>query len=348
VPSVGILTFHNAHNFGAVLQAWALVQTLERLGCSVKIINYQPAALEARHLRRGWKRYLPSLGRVRMRRFTSTELPLTERLLSVPEVMEHASRANYDYLVCGSDQVWLIDRFLGYDRAYFLDFDASVASKRISYAPSCGNLESFAHYAEPVRHALSQFHAISARDENTLNLVQSLGFTDVTHVVDPTLLADYEELTGKAEQGNYLAIVGPIDDSASTLAANTASRLGIEVVAVGTRSNVASRELPYASPAEWVGHIARARFVVTSLFHGTVLSIRFRRAFVSVGSASRGFKITDVLRRFSMPRRYLEPDGAGNYSLDSDLLEPDYQQSEPLIQAAVEHSREYLRRAING
>ena len=37
---VGILTFHDAHNYGAVLQAFALKKYIQKLGYEVKIINY--------------------------------------------------------------------------------------------------------------------------------------------------------------------------------------------------------------------------------------------------------------------------------------------------------------------
>ena len=38
---IGILTFHNAHNYGAVLQAYALKTKLNRMGYKAKILNYQ-------------------------------------------------------------------------------------------------------------------------------------------------------------------------------------------------------------------------------------------------------------------------------------------------------------------
>jgi len=37
---IGILTFHGADNYGAVLQAYALKETVKTLGNDVEIINY--------------------------------------------------------------------------------------------------------------------------------------------------------------------------------------------------------------------------------------------------------------------------------------------------------------------
>ena len=41
----GIITFHIANNYGAVLQSYALAKTLEKLDFNVKIIDYQPEYL---------------------------------------------------------------------------------------------------------------------------------------------------------------------------------------------------------------------------------------------------------------------------------------------------------------
>ena len=43
---IGILTFHRAHNYGAVLQAYALKTFLVGLGHDVKLIDYWPESHE--------------------------------------------------------------------------------------------------------------------------------------------------------------------------------------------------------------------------------------------------------------------------------------------------------------
>ena len=44
---IGIITFHWGTNYGAVLQAFALQQYLERCGYEVEIINYVPFKVKA-------------------------------------------------------------------------------------------------------------------------------------------------------------------------------------------------------------------------------------------------------------------------------------------------------------
>lgn len=50
---IGIITYHNAMNYGAVLQAYALQEWLKKNGCSVEILDYnnQMVALSYRQFR---------------------------------------------------------------------------------------------------------------------------------------------------------------------------------------------------------------------------------------------------------------------------------------------------------
>jgi hypothetical protein len=43
---IGIITFNSAHNYGAVLQAWALQEYLHGKGHHVEIINYRLPATD--------------------------------------------------------------------------------------------------------------------------------------------------------------------------------------------------------------------------------------------------------------------------------------------------------------
>ena len=46
MKKIGILTFHRAENFGAVLQAYALQQYVTNLGYDVEIIDYRCKSIE--------------------------------------------------------------------------------------------------------------------------------------------------------------------------------------------------------------------------------------------------------------------------------------------------------------
>lgn len=44
--NIGILTFHQAHNYGAVLQCYALKEVLSQMGHEVEVIDYRQHHLE--------------------------------------------------------------------------------------------------------------------------------------------------------------------------------------------------------------------------------------------------------------------------------------------------------------
>lgn len=50
---IGIMTFHWATNYGAVLQAYCLQEYLREQGHDVEIINYKPMQYDF-----SWKKYL--------------------------------------------------------------------------------------------------------------------------------------------------------------------------------------------------------------------------------------------------------------------------------------------------
>lgn len=43
---VGIITYHRAHNYGAVLQCYALQEVLKRMGHDTQIIDYRQPFIE--------------------------------------------------------------------------------------------------------------------------------------------------------------------------------------------------------------------------------------------------------------------------------------------------------------
>lgn len=349
MPSVGLITFHHVPNFGAFLQAWSLVQIMQRLGCSVQVIDYRPPGHKVKNRRRGLKAFVPSLGRLRMRRFMEANLPLTPILRSTQEVADYVNTRRFDCVVCGSDQIWMMDSFLGLDRTYYLDVGDATKTRRVSYAASCGSMHSYGEHGEEVKQLLSRFHGISVRDENTLRILCSLGITQVTHVVDPTLLADFQTfVTRPRVAGDYIAVAGDMDAMACRLVRNIADRLKVEVVAIGTRCSTADREKRFVNPGEWASYLANARFVVTSLFHGTALAIRFHKPFIALGTAGRAFKVVDLLKRFGLERRWLENNPEGGYLLRPDLLELDYSAVEKRLCHSVNTSLEYLRGALRG
>lgn len=348
MPFTGLITLHHVPNFGAFIQSWSMVQTLRRLGHEVEVIDYRPPGNYLKYRRRGFRRCIPSLGRWRGHRFMEAQLPLSRTVRTPAQVDGLVESGRYDQLVCGSDQVWLKDNYRGFDRTYFLGVGKGVAVRRVSYAPSCGNLKSYGSDEDLARRLIGGLDAISVRDENTMNLVRALGIEDAVRVVDPSLLADFDELIGNRPlKQDYIAVTGPMNMATDQLIARLATRSQLTVLSVGTHCAAANHEKRYVHAGEWVNCLAHARMVITSLFHGAAVSIALRKPFIAVDTAGRAFKLTDLLGRFGMPERFVSVNGETNQLADR-LIEMNYDPFEAAIRADVRTSMDYLKKALDG
>ena len=146
---IGILTFHCAHNYGAVLQTYATQVLLTQAGYEVDVIDYRPDFLIKPYLIFDSSRFVgrdlisslrhfvsetllfPSrLKRYRaFEKFISGRLHLSERMYTLPMDDE------YTAILIGSDQVWnpTFGRMSDIDFLTFADKE-----KRNSFSASFG------------------------------------------------------------------------------------------------------------------------------------------------------------------------------------------------------------------
>lgn len=223
--TVGILTFHAQLNYGGVLQAWALQESVRALGypCVVvdrrlsddndALVHYAPPGLRNRAklaFRRlaGLGDVAPAKRSLRTQAFLSSRLSLTPYHFVSWRSLPPSARLP-DVLLVGSDQVWHAGRF-GDPRAYLLRHAPPV--RAVAYAASFGfapssldgllsarDLRQWDGRALPLdpgetvgmlyRQGLARFDAISCREAEGVDICRRLGF-EATHVVDPSLLAD--------------------------------------------------------------------------------------------------------------------------------------------------------------
>ena len=204
---IGILTFHCAHNYGAVLQCYALQETLKGMGHNVEIIDYRPEYLIKPYDVINFKRISSPtiLGQLKkclletvvlpkrlkrhkaFSRFINHKLNLSER------VVEDKIPIKYDVYVMGSDQIWNPKITKGFDAVYFGDFTyAKENRKYIAYAASMAVIELDEPSKCYLSNALSNFNAISVRERQLVPLLQPLLKNKIDVVLDPTLLVNPE------------------------------------------------------------------------------------------------------------------------------------------------------------
>ena len=282
------LTFQKALNYGATLQAYALVRFLKDSNLEVQIIDYIPSYFFLQRYRpaKGIKKTLEKISKLkRFSKFSQTHLPLTPKKYRTVKSLTQIRDAHA--VICGSDQIWNPDLTGGKsDRAYFLDFTESP-TKKIAYAASAGSRR-LPDFINQVKDLLLQFDSLGVREDTlSIDLTTQLPSIESQVVVDPTLLIrDYREIF------DYSII--PKEEYIATYVVGSGAMLTrfeeyIKELKKKTKLpiyHLGSKPIPSADynfldigPSEWLTLIHSASFIATNSFHGTAFSINFEKDF---------------------------------------------------------------------
>ena len=261
----GILTFHSADSYGAVLQARALVEVLRSLGHDASVIDYAPAYLTKpyRLWRNDWwkhpvgtaKNLANSFAVARRRRGFQA---FREGMHLTPFPPE-----GLDAVVFGSDQVW--NRHLnGGELLWFAHDPVFDHTRNIAYAASTGSVPL------PEGVDFGRFHRLSVREPRLQAELAARGFAS-TLVLDPVLLAGKEVLDALADpcpvKGRYVVAYEVIDNPQVM---QIASSFGLPVVRIASNPRLSGRK-QYV-PGEFISLIRGAEHVVASSFHAVAVA----------------------------------------------------------------------------
>ena len=314
---IGILTFHCAHNYGAVLQAYALQEQLKAFGHEVEMIDYRPSYLTYGYgafplprlkglsplrkiLRTGrWGLRLPWRVLdvpVRVRRRAGFEKFISEKMNLSRERFAEGGRVpaeNYDAIVFGSDQIWSPAHTNGGDSVFLGDFPASAGTLKIAYAASAGAASATLGENPLFAGALKNFDAVSVREENLAASLRPKTRLEIETVVDPTLLVDREVWEKIAEppalDGKYVLVYQVAHNpAADAYARELAAQLGAKVVSVWAGYSLRRGMLRTETPEQFVGWFKNAACVVSTSFHGTAFSLIFGCPLYYVGNGNAG------------------------------------------------------------
>ncbi len=317
---IGIFTYHHITNNGAFLQALSLQSFLKEKGYDVELVHYQPAWVMIREyskiIRPLFKGQFTK-AKTALKKWNIFQKAIRENMI-VSENAAYTSKGSkklaqqYQTLICGSDEIWNTSGFLKYNPSYFLDFPADKNQKRLSYAASIGQANPTPEELSRAKNALSQYDAILVRDKYTHQWVKDLldNTINPVKVVDPTLLYNVETIL--PQEKDYVLITGMLSSSQVKIAISFAREKGLEVISAGySYSGYTDQAREIISPLEWAGYAQNAAYHFTSLFHGSIFSLKSNRPFAVLKNPSKGRKLEDLLETFSLEGHALYP----NFSL---------------------------------
>ncbi len=292
---VGILTFHRANNYGAVLQCYALQQALRTLGYDAMVVDYKQPFIERVYKRFSW-RYLLTLLFTRPQAIgiylmnceaRGAVQPLfhdfrTKHLKLTRECGKDNIPCNIDTYIVGSDQLWSHNCTNGIDPTYYGDFARHNNSSIVGYA-----ISSTARYIKKVpanrlRLFSQNFASLSFREQVVKELATPHCECPTRIDIDPTLLLNQEEwskiTSPRWESRRYVLLYqlrtkNGRGTKLKRKAEELAQRIDCEVIDISRGGY---------SVEDFVSLFKYAQYVVTSSFHGTAFSVIFNRPLYSV------------------------------------------------------------------
>lgn len=324
---VGILTMHRVHNCGSYLQAYALQQAIETMGCDCEIIdylypneqhgqnfNYYPITFRnsVHHIWHNifhgrWKLVQKQVHEMRWAMMLNKKLELSPKSYATADELV-SNPPQYDVYVLGSDQV-LNERFTRNDQTFLMSF-VPEGKKSVSYASSAPNVQFSEIYQEQMKALMSRYSAISTRERESAKVIGEMLNRDVDSHVDPVFLLSKEEweqkLRFKQKSGGYVLyyVLNYMGDIA-----REAIDMLMKDIAEGRRvhANIPLGEQRYERlkemfPCEFVKTIANAEYVVTDSFHATAIALLFNVPVMPiVANSAQDIRISDIDKRLGEP-----------------------------------------------
>ena len=299
---VGILTFHDAQNHGAVLQAYALKKYIKKLGFDVNIVNYHhkniPDGFPRKPNPERWDKF---------NLFIKELIDFEEKVYTDERELE---KLEFDFWICGSDQIWNTEITRGFNKGFFLDFNTK--GKKISYAVSMGIPKLPEKYETDFKRSLNKFDKISVREESLKEYAQKFTNKTIIKVLDPTLLLEpdeYDKLMLEKSYGEYVLIYAlEPDERLSAIAKQIADEKKARILELNDKrqQNFFCDQISDAGPQEFLTLVKNAKAIITNSFHGTVFSIIFKKEFYTISRLNRNLRMENILDIVGMRDRLID------------------------------------------
>lgn len=359
---VGILTFQNTTNYGAMFQAYAL-QTFVNQYCACEILNYTNSTLKDRYEINPFKAksikdfVKKSLHYKENKKnmlifdeFKRKKLNISDEEYNESNIAK--ADLKYDLFIAGSDQVWNF-KLTNYDRNYFLTF-ASNKAKRNSYAASLGVSKLNESDEQFLKELITQQNNISVRENEGKNLIDDVISEKEKNMInvniDPVFLLslkDWDKLIGNVNvtYNNYLfiyevAYIPEILEFAKKIAKD--KNLKILYVSASNKKLSGAITLKNITPLQFLKYIKNAEIIITSSFHGMAFSVIFNKIFyygIPKNKANFGSRLNNLAKVLKLEsRNYI------NYSQDINFI--DYNKVNNKIAAERRKAKDYIEGVI--
>lgn len=375
MKKIGLLAVHN-HNYGSILQTYALQRFLEDKEYSTEILLYK----KTNYVKQAMRLFnIPLLKATVKMKYKSVyakafQKETFEKVLCSRErafadfINENVKFSkvykgrqnlingtkNYDAFVLGSDQVWN-PMNLGGD--YFTMTFIPDNKKKITYAPSFGVSVIPEYQRKKTAQYLKRIDCISVRELSGQKIVKQLTGRTAQVVVDPTMLVDksrWDELRGDriVKEPYIMCYFISTNPNHRIFAKRLAKKTGLKIVTIPHVDEFVKADVNFGDivpsgvgPAQFINLISNAEYVCTDSFHATVFSVLYERKFFTFNrfaqqtSASTNSRLTSILKILGLESRMTD---SKRKITNEDLKEIDFTDSIKKLNSMRKKSEEYL------
>ena len=351
---IGVLTFHETANYGAMLQTYALQKYINEQGVPCEVLNYQDHALQKkeRPLKLLQQRSLKGILKYltchdyqvsKWAHFTAFREGFIPQSRPLERDDLPLAAVNYDAIIAGSDQIWNTE-ITEDDFSYYLDF-LKDSGKKYAYAGSFGFQDWPDGLKEKAAPLLKDFKKLAVREERAKELIdEALGEAAAEVVVDPTLLLSKEQwqalMTDTVRKPYIVAYMVDFCEETFDFLRALAEKEGCRIIYVhdAIRSQSGMENSRDDSVEEFLNMLNGANYVVTGSFHALCLSLVLEKQFFYTLSRinNRNSRLETLLSHAGIKGRRVI---AG---VCEDVSPIDYASVTPRLQKKIEESKTIL------
>ena len=366
---IAILTQPLGHNYGGIIQNYALQKVLKQLGHQPETINRvgnrhtsKLRSILSKTKQFVYKYLLQKNVLTKKQReliikdnvkFLKKYINRSVLINTNNDLSEYFKNNTFDAVIVGSDQTWR-PKYSPNIYNYYLDFlKDNNQIKKLAYASSFGTAEW--EYTEKqtkiVKQLAKQFHAISVREAAGVDLCREKLGVEAVHLLDPTLLLtaeDYSELINQPKANKEL-FTYVLDESKEKQ--DFIQFIGKELKLKQHTNQAQKFDAKVKRPLEelimpplegWLQGFRDAEFVITDSFHGTVFSIINKKPFIALVNVERGAsRFESILSKLGLEDRMVYDVNAFDPSLLHKNI--DYETVHQKLNALKEESLNFLK-----
>lgn len=368
---IGILTYHRAHNYGAVLQAFALKSSLVLQGHNVEFIDYWPDYRKGmydfvdfsffyEHMKthQKFRELIKELiiFPKKVVRYTRFQKFIKQKLnVSKSSLVRDGSliKDEYDVIIFGSDQIWRNNNFKafkGFDSVYWGEFPKNYHVKKVAYAASMGVMHINTAQDKFIEDHLKNFNAISVRESKLFFLIQSLTNKKIEKVLDPVFLLDSKEWLNLLSENHSAKKDSKKEDyvlfyhlnnspGAKVLTKRLSKLYKCKIIEIrGSARPFSFNFYETIGPEKYIWLMANAKVIVSTSFHGVAFSIIFRKQFYALGMRNNSERVTSLLKSLDISDRYIDD----LKTLKNINIPIDYEKVDEKLSCLIKTSKNFL------